>query len=186
VGFGPWSRILVAPWALKAQTHAQLLTTLAHELKHDRMGDNWLAIAVVGGLMLAGFLLVQLGGGLALKLWGARFGIASLRQPAALPLMVLVLVLSWDVAGLPLFNAIQKHAEHEADRFGLEATRDNRAFSEWQAILPPWKVAEEGWITGAWFDNHPSQADRVRFGNAYRPWAEGRPGVYDRVCKPPA
>jgi hypothetical protein len=34
-------------------------------------------------------------------------------------------------------------------------------------------------------DNHPSQADRVRFGNAYRPWAEGRAGVYDKVGAPP-
>src|SRR5262249_50407881 len=59
VGLGPTSRVLIAPWSLKLQTRAELRTTIAHELKHYRMGDNWLALAVAGALMLAGFLLVQ-------------------------------------------------------------------------------------------------------------------------------
>ena len=188
VGLGPATRILVAPWALKLQTPRQLLTTIAHELKHDLMGDNWLALGVVGALMLAGALLVQVLGGLAIRLWGSRMGLASLHDPAALPLVALILALSWSVAGLPVFNAVQKHAEHEADRFALEATRDNRAFSEAQTTAAglPWKINEEDWVTRTFLDNHPSQAERVRFGNSYRPWATGQRGVYDGVCKPPA
>jgi Zn-dependent protease with chaperone function len=99
--------------------------------------------------------------------------------------MVLILSLAWALAGLPVFNAVQKHAEHEADRFSLEVTRDNRAFSQTQAEVArqPWRMNEEDWITSVFFDTHPSQADRVRFGDSYRPWELGRPGVYDRVCK---
>ena len=188
VGLGPTTRILVAPWALKLQAPRQLITTIAHELKHDLMGDNWLALGVVGALMLAGALLVQVLGGLSIRLWGPRMGLTSLHDPAALPLMALILALSWSLAGLPVFNAVQKHAEHEADRFALEATHDNRAFSEAQTTAAglPWKMNEEDWFTSAFLDNHPSQADRVRFGNSYRPWAHRQRGVYDGVCKPAA
>jgi STE24 endopeptidase len=186
VGLGPTSRILIAPWALKLQTRPQLLTSVAHELKHYRMGDNWLAIAVVGVLMLAGFIAVQLAGGLALRLWGDRLGFSALHDPAALPLMVLILVLCWSLAGLPILNAVQRRVEHEADRFALEVTHQNRAFAEWQATVQPWRMTEEDWFTRTFMDNHPEQAERVRFGNDYRPWADGRPGVYDRVCKPPS
>jgi Zn-dependent protease with chaperone function len=188
VGLGPTTRILVAPWSLKTETQRQLLASIAHELKHDLMGDNWLALGVVGVLMLAGSLLVQVLGGLVIRLWGPRLGLASLYDPAALPLMALILVLGWSIAGLPLFNAVQKHAEHDADRFALEATHDNRAFSEWQAMAGglPWKMNEEDWVTSVFLDNHPSQADRVRFGNSYRPWAHGQRGAYDGVCNPAA
>jgi Zn-dependent protease with chaperone function len=188
VGLGPTSRILVDDFSLKLATPAQLMTTLAHELKHHLMGDNWLAVRVVGALMLAGALLVQVLGGAAIGLWGRRMGLASLHDPAALPLIVLIVTLSWGAAGLPIFNAVQKHVEFEADRFALELTHDNRAFSEWQAkgSSLPWRMNEEDWITSTFLDNHPSQADRVRFGNSYRPWAEGRKGVYDGVCKPAA
>ncbi len=186
VGLGPTSRILIAPWALKLQTRPELVTTIAHELKHYRMGDNWLALAVVGALMFAGLVLVQLGGAAAIRLWGDRFGFADLHDPAALPLIVLILLVSWDLAGLPVFNAVQRRVEHEADRFALEITHGNRPFAQWQATVQPWRMPEEDWVTRTFLDNHPEQAERVQFGNDYRPWAEGQPGVYDKVCKPPA
>jgi STE24 endopeptidase len=188
VGLGPTSRILIPPWALKLQTPDQVVSGVAHEMKHYRMGDNWLAIGSVGALVLAGGLLAQLLGHAALRLWGSRMGVGSLNDPAAFPLLVLILALAWTLAGLPIFNAVQKHAEHEADRFALEATRDNLAFSESQAAVgrQPWRMNEEDWITRVFFDTHPSQAARVRFGNSYRPWEHGQPGVYDRVCRPAA
>ena len=188
VGLGPTSRILVGAIEMKIETPDQLMTTLAHELKHQLMGDNWLAIGLVGALMLAGALLVQLLGGAAIRLWGPRMGIVSLHDPAALPLIVLILTLGWGFGGLPIFNAVQKHVEIEADRFALEVTHDNRAFSEWQARAGslPWRMNEEDWFTSTFLDNHPSQADRVRFGDSYRPWALGKHGRYDGVCNPSA
>ena len=185
VGIGPFSRILVSRDALTTQTHAQLMTSMAHELKHYRMGDNWLAMAVVTGLILAGAVLVQVLGRAAIRLWGTRFGFASLSDPAALPLMAFILMLSWAAIGLPVFNAVQRHVELEADRFALEVTHDNRALGEWQAAMAkrPWAMNVYDPFFELIFANHPSQADRVRLANDYRPWEHGRPGVYDRICK---
>lgn len=186
VGLGPTSRVLISRYALTAQTRAELMTTLAHELKHYRVGDNWLALAVVGGLILAGALLVQLLGPVAIRRWGTRFGFASLADPAALPLMVLILTLAWASAGLPIFNAVQRHVEVEADRFALEVTHDNHAFATWQAAAAkaPWRMNDYDGFFEVFMATHPSQADRVRMGDSYRPWERGQPGVYDKVCKP--
>ena len=186
VGLGPTSRVLISPYALKTETRAQLLTTLAHELKHYRLGDNWLALAMVGDLILAGALLIQLLGPMAIRRWGARFGVASLADPASLPLMVLILTLAWALAGLPIFNAVQRHVETEADRFALEVTHDNYAFASWQAAAAkaPWRMNEYDLFFDVFMATHPSQADRVRMGDSYQPWEKGQPGVYDKVCKP--
>jgi Zn-dependent protease with chaperone function len=188
VGLGPWSRVLVSQSDLAAESRAELLTTMAHELKHYRMGDNWLAIAVVGGLILAGGLLVQLLGGAAIRAFGPRLGFASLADPAALPLMVLIATAAWSIAGLPIYNAVQRHAELEADRFALEVARDNRAQALWQASVgkQPWRMNEYDPVFRIWFANHPSQSERVRLADAWAPWKQGRPGVYDRVCRPPS
>ena len=187
VGLGPTSRILISPDALKTQTRAELLTTMAHELKHYRMGDNWLAIGVVGALILAGGLLVQLGGGLAIRLFRGRFGFESLADPAALPLIVLILTGGWALAGLPVFNAVQRHAELEADRFALEVTHDNRALADYQASVgrQPWRMNVYDAPFRIWFANHPSQNERVQLADHYAPWKQGRPGRYDAVCRAP-
>jgi Zn-dependent protease with chaperone function len=186
VGLGPTSRILISPDSLKSETRAELLTTLAHELKHFRMGDNWLAIGVVGGLVLAGGLLVQLLGGVAIKAFGARFGFGSLADPASLPLMVLILTAAWAIAGLPIFNAVQRHVELEADRFALEVTHDNRALAEQQAAAGkgPWRMNVYDEPFRIWFATHPSQSERVQLADHYAPWMQGRAGRYDKVCRP--
>ncbi len=188
VGLGPTSRILISRRALDAETPAQVRGVLAHELKHYRMGDNWLAIAVVGALILAGLFLVQVLGRAAIKRWSGRFGFTSLADPAALPLIALILTLAWALAGLPIFNAVQRHAELEADRFALELTRDNDAIASWQASVAkaPWRMVDYDWTFRIFFATHPSDVERIRLANSYRPWAEGKPGAYDRVCRPPA
>jgi Zn-dependent protease with chaperone function len=188
VGLGPSSRILIPPWLLKQQTPDQFVSGVAHELKHYRMGDNWLALGVVAALVLIGALLVHVFANAAVSRWGPRLGLRSLDDPATLPLIVLVLAIAWPLAGLPAFNAIQRHVEHEADRFALEVTRDNRALSESQATVArqPWRMVDEDAFTRIFLDNHPSAGERIRFGNDYRPWEHGQPGVYDRVCAPPA
>ena len=104
-----------------------------------------------------------------------------LPTPPALPTVTSIAA---NMPNAPIFNAVQRHVECEADRFALEMTHENRAFSQWQATLLPWQPAQDDWFTRTFLNNHPSQAERIRLGNDDKPWAEGRPGIYDRICRP--
>ena len=80
----------------------------------------------------------------------------------------------------PLFNAFSRHLEHEADRFGLEITRDNRAAGEAFIALQQQNlgVPRPNIVMHILRDTHPSVAERIAFANTYKPWATGEPLVY--------
>jgi STE24 endopeptidase len=114
-----------------------------------------------------------------------RFGFDRLADPASLPLFALVggVVM---LAVTPMTSTLSRWQEQEADRFGLEITRDNRA-----AALAFVRLQEEnlgvprtGLFYRLWRGSHPDLADRIDFANRYHPWTEGRPLRYGRLFQP--
>jgi hypothetical protein len=80
----------------------------------------------------------------------------------------------------PAFNALSREAEHEADTFALEITRDNdagaRSFIKLgsQNRSNPEPSAFVKWL----LYTHPPLIERVRFAIEYHPWREGRPNHF--------
>jgi Zn-dependent protease with chaperone function len=186
VGLGPTNRILLDENILKEETPAQIRFTVGHELKHYVLGDNWKALAIIASLLLIGFWLTDRLGRAAIATWSKRFGFTQLSDPASLPLIVLVLTLVW-LAVLPSFNLFARHIEHEADRFGLELTHENRAAAE---LFSGWaksgvSTPDYDWFRLVFRATHPSPAERIRFANTYHPWSEGKPLRYGDVCSMP-
>ena len=118
-----------------------------------------------------------------LRRFDKPFGFSNLGDPASIPLGIFILSASWLLVGLPVFNAVQRHVELEADRFALELTHENRAQGLLQAHFATYKLNEYYWFYRIWRANHPSQADRVRLANSYRPWNSGGRLVYAGVCR---
>jgi STE24 endopeptidase len=187
VGLGPTNRIILDKEIFKNETPDQVVFTVGHELKHYVEGDNWKALAIIVFLLLAGFFVVDRIG----RWWIARgarfFGFDDLADPASLPLIVVILSVCW-LAVSPLINLYARHIEHEADRFGLELTHENRAMAEIFAneIARGGEPADPDTFFLIFRANHPSRAERIRFGNDYHPWEDGKPLVYGNVCKPKA
>jgi STE24 endopeptidase len=184
VGLGPVSRIILASHTVDGPEE-HILYTASHELKHYVMGDNWLAITVVTGLILLGLWLVQAVGRAAINRWEKKFGFSKLSDPASLPLVILILTVYWILIGLPTFNGVQRYVEFEADRFALELTRDNQAQA--MALAPyaeePFQLNEYRLFDRVFRANHPSNAERIDLANNYRPWANGGLLVYGEVCQ---
>jgi STE24 endopeptidase len=185
VGLGPTNRIILDKDLFKNETPDQVMFTVGHELKHYVEMDNWRGLAIITCLLLAGFFLVDRIG----RWWIARrvhhFGFDDLADPASFPLIVVILSVSW-LAVSPLFNLYARHIEHEADRFGLELTHENRAMAEIFANEIARHDEPAEWDTFFLIvrANHPSRAERIRFANDYHPWEGGKPLVYRDVCKP--
>jgi len=173
-GFLASKRIVLWDTLLERLDEDEVLFVMAHEMGHYVL--NHVLIGVAFGTLLSGLGLWLLQRILpwAFRRFGPRIGVDRVNDVASLPLVLLLITLgSLLVRPLPL--AFSRHIEHEADRFALELTRDNRAaataFVELQQTnlsMPrpgPWYV----W----WRGSHPSLGDRIDFANGYRPWARG-------------
>jgi Zn-dependent protease with chaperone function len=184
VGLGPTNRIILGEDWFPNDAPEALRFTVGHELKHYVMGDNYWSIAVICGVLLLGFFMVHLLGRALISRFRVRFGFNDLADPASLPLGVLILTASW-LCVLPLFNWYGRHVEFEADRFGLELTHDNYGLAQMEAgYINGGDVADWGPFFRIFRATHPTNGERIRFANSYRPWERGEPLVYGEVCKP--
>lgn len=186
VGLGPTNRIILDSDIYKTENPDQIEFTVGHELKHYVKGDNYKALAIITGLMLAGFWLADRLGRAWLARFSGPFGFSELKDPASLPLLVLILTLFW-LCVTPFFNLFARHIEHEADRFGLELTHENRPMSQIFAnyITRDHEVADWDTFFVIFRATHPSNAERIHFGNNYHPWDEGKPLAYGNDCRQP-
>jgi Zn-dependent protease with chaperone function len=127
--------------------------------------------------MLLGLFLVDRLARAVLKLAKGRLGFDSLADVASLPLLI-ALGQTVNVAILPVGLAYSRHIEAEADRFGLELTRDNlataRAFVKLQRTNLGYP--RPGRFYTYLRASHPSLGERIDFANTYRPWAEEATG----------
>lgn len=185
VGLGPTNRIVLNKDIFKNETPDQIEFTVGHEMKHYLEGDNWKALAIVAGLLLIGFFLVDRIGRFVIARRARRLGFNDLADPASFPMAVLVLSVFWLMVS-PLFNVFARHIEHEADRFSLELTHQNEAMGTMFAGFSTRWGQNVEWddFQTIFYATHPSNGDRIRFSNTYRPWDEGKPLVYGDVCKP--
>jgi Zn-dependent protease with chaperone function len=129
--------------------------------------------------VLAFLYAVHRSAGRVIARYGRRFGFDRLDDVASYPLLSVIV----SVVGLaitPAFLAFDRHLEHEADRFGLELTRDNHAAASAFARLQTENLETpyHGTLYKLWHDGHPPIGERIDFANAYRPWAEGKPLRY--------
>lgn len=183
-GFMGTKRIVLWDNTLKTLNEDELLFILGHEMGHYVLGHIIKLIAFDSALILLLYYVVYLLAGRIIARFKTRFGFNSLSDFAALPLIIL-LVLIVAVAGRPVPMAFSRHVEHEADRFGLELTHNNHAAATAFVKLRQndlW-ISRPGPIVQFWLGSHPSHAERIDFCNSYRPWETGQPLRYEEGLK---
>lgn len=173
-GAGGTKRIVLWDTILARLPPRELLFVVGHELGHFVLRHT-LAIILVATLtaLLALYVVHRLAGGVLAR-HGRRPGVHRLDDVASLPLLLLLGGLVSFVLS-PAVLAFSRHLEHEADRFGLELTRDNRgaALAFVQLQQQNLGVPRPGLLYTLWRGSHPSLAERIEFANRYRPWASG-------------
>ena len=139
------------------------------------------------GNVLVALWLVHRSAGWVLRRFASRTGVQGLADIASLPLLVLILQ-GFALALSPIPLAVSRHMEHEADRFGLEITRDNYscAMTFVKFVRHDLDYPTPGWLYQVWRSSHPPIGERIEFCNTYHPWRDGETERYGKYFKPAA
>jgi Zn-dependent protease with chaperone function len=175
-GLGPTKRIVLWDTILAKMPHDELMFVMAHEMGHYVMHHVWIMVGFILVVLFGVFCVSQRTVEWATARWGTAWGFDRPHDPAAVPLLLLVVSVALFLL-TPALNAFSRKAEHDADIFALELTRDGdagaRAFvrlAEDSKVLPDPHPFVRFWRYG-----HPTLAERIEFCRSYRPWEEGRP-----------
>ncbi|RPH63518.1 MAG: M48 family peptidase [Acidobacteria bacterium] len=183
-GVGGTKRIVLWDTILARLEPPQLLVVMGHEMGHYVLGHVWKLILFFSALIMATLYAVHRVAGRLIDRHRARFGFAELSDVASFPL-ILLLFNAFTLLVTPGALAVQRHFEHEADRFGLEITHGNYAAATAFARLQQDNLAvpRPGTLFVLWRASHPTLGDRIDFCNDYRPWETGTPEVYAHLFK---
>ncbi len=175
-GFGASQRIVLWDTTLKSMSKDEILFVMGHEMGHYVLKHIWKGLAVITLLAFVAFALVAGLTDACLARFGHGWGLADLRDMAALPLLFAILGLVAFLAQ-PAINGFSRQIEHEADVFALEITHDGDAGG--RAFLKLAELNKSDPEPAAWIRivlySHPPLADRIRFARDYKPWERGEP-----------
>ncbi len=164
-GLGNTRRIILGDTLLREFTTDEIETVFGHELGHQVNKDIPLGMAVETMLTFVGLYLANLG-----LNWGvAYFGFDSLWDPAAMPLLVLVMG-GYGLITMPLGNAFSRWRERRADVYALQATGNGTAYASALVRLANQNLAEadpEAWVELLLY-SHPALGKRIEMARRFK------------------
>lgn len=184
VGFGSTNRIVLWDTTIQQMPTDQLLFVMGHEMGHYILHHIWWDMVYLSALSFAVFYLTYKSANYLLKRYKRRFGFTQLHQIASFPLLLFLLTFFLFLFS-PLSNFVSRCMEHEADRFGLEITQNNRAAAEGFITLQQKNLGNPrpGNLYKFWRASHPPLGERIDFSNTYCPWRCGQPMKYAKDFK---
>ena len=159
-GFGSSARISIDDSTLAHTSDPMLRAVVGHEIGHFIM-DHTIQYVVWSSLLMGvGFLVIALVMRWVLPRFGPAWGLAGEGDIATMPLFW-GLFLMWGFLTLPVDNAIVRSEEHQADLFGLNASRAPHGLAEFMIHDADVARLQPTALEYALFFTHPSDAERV-------------------------
>jgi Zn-dependent protease with chaperone function len=183
-GFGATKRIVLWDTIIAKLDEDELLFVMGHEMGHYVLGHVWKSILFFSLLIIATLYAIHRTAGWLIDKFHGRFGFTELSDVASLPLIIL-LFSAYFLIVAPAALAFSRHNEHEADRFGLEITRNNHAAATAFVKLQQENLAvpRPNVLVKLWQASHPTLGERIDFSNEYRPWQRGEALRYGELFK---
>jgi len=175
-GLGPTKRIVMWDTIIAKMDHEELRFVMGHEMGHYVLHHIWKGLAFALAMLLVAFWLAQQAVDRGTRRWGRSWGFDVPHDPAAVPLLLLVISVFFFFAS-PVMNGFSRYFEHQSDTFSLELTHLNDAgvrafvkFAEQSKVLP-----DPPAFIRFWRYSHPTLAERIVYCNTYKPWEKGEP-----------
>jgi len=145
---------------LRRTSEAEIRAVMSHELGHYVLNHMVKSLIALSLVLLIGFGFAQWAMRRLLARFARATGVSRVDDIASLPLLIAVFSVFFALA-LPVQNTITRTHEVEADRFGLNLSREPLGFAEAQLRLVEYRKADPGPIEEFIFFHHPSTRNRI-------------------------
>ena len=183
-GLGASKRVVVWDNTIKKMAPDEVLFVVGHEMGHYALGHVFKGIVFgLAGIFVALYIAYH-ALQWSLARWGAKWGVPSQQDWAAL----VVILLIFNVIGFfaePIGNSFSRTQEHAADVYGLEVTHgiipnSNEAAAHAFQVMGELDLADPNPspIITIWLYGHPPLAERLEFAHNYNPWGKGESPKY--------
>ena len=160
-GFFGTTRIALNDNLLQQCTPAEIREVMGHEMGHYVLNHGAKLTIYAGLLVLVGFGLTRFVFDAMIRKYGAAWGLRGIGDPAALPLLVLI-VSTYSFLVTPLDNTAVRVTEAEADIFGLNTSREPDGFAKVALKLGAYRKLDPTPLEEFVFFDHPSGRARIR------------------------
>ncbi len=159
-GFGSTMRVTLNDNLIKRASPEEVQAVMGHEMGHyvlNHIPKDIIFFLVVIVTLFAGLnWSVQW----ALARWGEKWQIRGIADPAVMPLVVLCASIFFFVL-TPVMNSHTRTAEHEADMYGINASRQPDGFAQAAIHLGEYRKMEPGYWEEVFFFDHSSGRNRI-------------------------
>lgn len=159
-GLGSTMRITLNDNLLRRGSPEEIQSVMGHEMGHYVLHHVYHGIIFFGIMFVIGFAFLAWSLDWSLARWGEKWQIQGIGDTAVLPL-VFLLVSTFLFITTPIFNTIIRTQEHEADMYGLNASRQPDGFAQAAIHLGEYRKMSPGPVEEWLFFDHPSGRGRI-------------------------
>jgi STE24 endopeptidase len=161
-GFGKTMRITLNDNLLRRGSPEEIQSVMGHEMGHYVLNHIYKDLLLFFPIVIfGGFALLKWSLTWCLDRWGDKWQVRSIGDTAVVPLVVL-LVSIYGFVLTPILNTHVRTEEHEADMFGLNASRQPDGFAQGAIHLGEYRKMKPGPIEEFLFYDHPSGYRRIQ------------------------
>jgi Zn-dependent protease with chaperone function len=176
-GFLGTTRIALNDNLLKQCSIGEIRHVMGHEMGHFVLNHMAKLITYSAVQFFIVFALTASLFAAATQIWGERWGVRGIGDPAGLPLLLLILNCLFFLL-TPVQNTVTRVTEREADAFGLNTAREPDGMAEVSLKLGTYRKLDPKPLEELIFFDHPSGRARIRMAMDWKaarlPCAEAR------------
>jgi len=159
-GFGHTMRITLNDNLLRRGSPEEIQAVMGHEMGHYVLDHVYTSMLFFLVMIVAGFAFLRWSLDSSLARWGEKWQVRDIGDPAVLPLVVLLGSIFFFVL-TPIQNTFTRMQEHEADMYGLNASRQPDGFAQGAIHLGEYRKMSPGPVEEWIFFDHPSGRRRI-------------------------
>ncbi len=160
-GFLGTTRISLNDNLLKQCTLPEIRVVMAHEMGHYVLNHGGKLVLYSAAINFVSFGLLFVFFNAAIRRWGAKWGLRGIADPAALPLLVLI-ISTISFLFTPISNSAVRITEREADAFSINTSREPDGMAKVALKLGTYRKLNPGPAEEMIFFDHPSGRARIR------------------------